>query len=36
MTPEGGEPVKPSGYTLTILRKQWAQWWLARNANLIV
>jgi ketosteroid isomerase-like protein len=36
MTPEGGEPVKRSGYTLTILRKELGQWRLARDANLIV
>jgi uncharacterized protein (TIGR02246 family) len=36
VTPESGEPVKLSGYTLTILRKELGQWRLARDANLIV
>jgi uncharacterized protein (TIGR02246 family) len=36
MTPESGELVKRSGYTLTILRKESGQWRLARDANLIV
>jgi uncharacterized protein (TIGR02246 family) len=35
ITPEGGEPVKRSGYTLTILRKESGQWRLARDANLV-
>jgi ketosteroid isomerase-like protein len=35
MTPEGGEPVKRSGYTLTILRKESGRWLLARDANLL-
>jgi ketosteroid isomerase-like protein len=33
--PEGGEPVKRSGWTLTILRKESGQWLLARDANLL-
>jgi uncharacterized protein (TIGR02246 family) len=33
--PEGGEPVKRSGWTLTILRKESGQWRLARDANLL-
>jgi ketosteroid isomerase-like protein len=36
MTPESGAPMKRSGYTLTILRKESGQWRLARDANLIV
>jgi uncharacterized protein (TIGR02246 family) len=35
ITPEGGEPVKRSGWTLTILRKESGQWRLARDANLV-
>jgi uncharacterized protein (TIGR02246 family) len=37
MTPkDGGKPVKRSGYTLTILRKQPAgNWLLVRDANLL-
>jgi uncharacterized protein (TIGR02246 family) len=37
MTPkDGGKPVKQSGYTLTILRKQPAgNWLLVRDANLL-
>jgi uncharacterized protein (TIGR02246 family) len=35
ITPEGGEPVKRSGYTLTILRKEDGRWRLARDANLV-
>ena len=35
ITPEGGEPVKRSGWTLTILRKQDGRWRLARDANLL-
>ena len=35
ITPEGGEPVKRSGYTLTILRKEDGRWRLARDANLL-
>jgi ketosteroid isomerase-like protein len=33
--PEDGQPVKRSGYTLTILRKGSGQWRLARDANLV-
>src|SRR5438270_595768 len=36
MTPESDEPVRRSGYTLTILRKESGQWRLARDANLVV
>ena len=36
ITPEGGEPVKRSGWTLTILRKESGQWRLARDANLVM
>jgi uncharacterized protein (TIGR02246 family) len=36
ITAEGGEPVRRSGYTLTILRKESGQWRLARDANLVV
>jgi len=36
VTPPGGAPVKRSGYTLTILRKQPdGRWLLARDANLL-
>jgi uncharacterized protein (TIGR02246 family) len=35
ITPENGQPVKRSGYTLTILRKEAGQWRLARDANLV-
>ena len=35
ITPEGGELVWRSGYTLTILRKESGQWRLARDANLL-
>jgi hypothetical protein len=35
MTAEGGERVKLSGYTLTILRKESGLWRLARDANLL-
>jgi uncharacterized protein (TIGR02246 family) len=35
ITPEGGEPVKRSGWTLTILRKESGRWRLARDANLV-
>jgi len=35
-TPEGGQPVRRAGYTLTILRKEAdGQWRLARDANLL-
>jgi uncharacterized protein (TIGR02246 family) len=36
ITPEGGAPVKRSGWTLTILRKEDGRWRLARDANLVV
>ncbi len=32
----GGTPMKRSGYTLTILRKQNGRWRLARDANLML
>ena len=36
MTPPGGAPVRRSGYTLTILKKQPdGRWLLARDANLL-
>jgi uncharacterized protein (TIGR02246 family) len=35
VTPEGGEPVRRSGWTLTILRKESGQWRLACDANLV-
>ena len=34
ITPEAGAPVKRSGWTLTILRKEEGRWRLARDANL--
>jgi uncharacterized protein (TIGR02246 family) len=34
-TPENGQPVKRSGWTLTVLRKEAGQWRLARDANLV-
>ena len=33
--PDGGNPVKRAGYTLTILRKEGGRWRLARDANLL-
>ncbi|MDX8520746.1 SgcJ/EcaC family oxidoreductase [Mesorhizobium dulcispinae] len=36
VTPPGGEPVRRSGYTLTLLRKEGdGRWRLARDANLL-
>jgi uncharacterized protein (TIGR02246 family) len=35
ITSEGGAPVKRSGWTLTILRKEDGRWRLARDANLL-
>ena len=36
MTPEGGEPMRRSGYTLTILKKGVdGRWRLFRDANLV-
>jgi uncharacterized protein (TIGR02246 family) len=35
VTPESGQPVKRSGYTLTILRKESGQWRVAHDANLL-
>ena len=36
ITPAGGTPVRRSGYTLTILRKEPdGRWLLARDANLV-
>jgi len=35
-TPPGGDPVRRSGYTLTLLRKEGdGRWRLARDANLL-
>ena len=36
ITPEGSAPVKRSGWTLTVLRKEDGRWRLARDANLVV
>jgi uncharacterized protein (TIGR02246 family) len=36
ITPENGQPVKRSGWTLTVLRKEEGRWRLARDANLVV
>ena len=36
ITPNGREPVKRSGWTLTILRKEEGGWRLARDANLMM
>jgi uncharacterized protein (TIGR02246 family) len=36
VTPPGGEPVRRSGYTLTLFRKNPdGRWFLARDANLL-
>ena len=36
LTPPGGEPLRPSGYTLTLLRKGAdGRWRLFRDANLV-
>jgi uncharacterized protein (TIGR02246 family) len=35
MTPPGGERVKRTGHTLSILRKTGGRWQLARDANLL-
>src|SRR5690349_2160059 len=35
ITPDRGAPVKRSGWTLTILRKEDGRWRLARDANLV-
>jgi uncharacterized protein (TIGR02246 family) len=35
ITPEAGAPVKRSGWTLTILRKEDGRWRLARDANFV-
>jgi uncharacterized protein (TIGR02246 family) len=35
ITAEGGAPVKRSGWTLTMLRKEDERWRLARDANLL-
>jgi uncharacterized protein (TIGR02246 family) len=35
VTPESGQAVTRSGYTLTILRKEDGRWRLARDANLL-
>ena len=36
ITPEGGAPVKRTGWTLAILRKEEGRWRLARDANLLI
>jgi uncharacterized protein (TIGR02246 family) len=33
--PDGGTPMKRSGHTLTILRKEGGRWKIARDANLL-
>jgi ketosteroid isomerase-like protein len=33
---DGGRPIKRSGYTLTMLRKENGRWLLARDANLML
>ena len=35
MTPPGGQTVRRSGHTLSVLRKSAGQWRLARDANLL-
>jgi uncharacterized protein (TIGR02246 family) len=35
ITPEGGDLVRRSSYTLTILRREAGEWRLARDANLV-
>jgi uncharacterized protein (TIGR02246 family) len=35
LTPADGTPVRRTGYTLTLLRKQNGKWLLARDANLL-
>jgi uncharacterized protein (TIGR02246 family) len=35
ITPENGEPVRRSGWTLTLLRKEEGWWRLARDASLV-
>jgi uncharacterized protein (TIGR02246 family) len=35
MMPAGGTPIRRTGYTLTILRKQDGRWLLTRDANLL-
>jgi uncharacterized protein (TIGR02246 family) len=35
MTPAGGQTLKRSGHTLSVLRKSGGQWRLARDANLL-
>jgi uncharacterized protein (TIGR02246 family) len=35
VTPPGGTPMRRTGYTLTILRKEQGRWRLARDANLL-
>jgi uncharacterized protein (TIGR02246 family) len=35
ITPLGGAPVKRTGHTLSVLRKQGGRWQLARDANLL-
>ena len=33
--PDGGAPMKRSGHTLTILRKEGGRWRIARDANML-
>ncbi|WP_250459294.1 YybH family protein [Microbulbifer litoralis] len=35
-TPPGGSPIRRSGHTLTVFRKESGRWLLARDANLLV
>jgi uncharacterized protein (TIGR02246 family) len=35
MTPPGGQTIRRSGHTLSVLRKSGGQWRLARDANLL-
>lgn len=35
MTPPGQEPMKRSGYTLSVLKKEQGRWVLARDANML-
>ena len=35
MTPQGGQPMKRAGYTLTILQRQSGRWLITRDANLM-
>jgi ketosteroid isomerase-like protein len=35
ITPESGDTVTRSGYTLTVLRREAGEWRLARDGNLL-